>query len=242
VDDLHSEGRLRLRHDLRHAGGLLAAPLAITVVDASAANSHAFGLAPPTRVDVNVYEPAHDVAELRALGRLLRVGRNQIFSEVRFEDASQPGRLIAYGMESMAVSGPPLLGDGSEWTEGPPEDSPELPPLPDVFEGVARDDGGYDITALTPRIGVRRLHSGTMQVLGEAAAMNTVRLTSGATTVRTEHLGSSFMIEGRIGPFSLVPRLVGMHGDIAGCAVDVRDHGAGNLLTAVISARIRVVG
>ena len=81
-----AEGGMRLRRDLRTAGGLLAAPLGIALLDTAGINVDALGRCAPTQIDVTVFEPAHDVDEVRIFGQIVREGRSQMFTQGRFED------------------------------------------------------------------------------------------------------------------------------------------------------------
>src|SRR5262249_21131285 len=120
-------------------------------------------------------------------------------------------------------------------------DDTVLPPLTEVFGGVPRPDGGYDIPALTEDLGHGRLHSGVMQILGEAAALNAIRSELGTTpALRVEHLGTTVMTEGREGPFRIVPSLLTVGGSTAGCRVEVRDVGADNRFVGLITATVHV--
>src|SRR3954462_8098524 len=100
LTDFTSEGTLRVRSDLRHAGGLYAAPIAIMVLDAAATNTRLLALSAPARVDVHLYEGADDVHELRIRSTVTRHGRSQIFTEARIEDATDASRVVAFATTS----------------------------------------------------------------------------------------------------------------------------------------------
>ena len=245
LTDSTSEGTLRLRDDLRQGDGLLAAPLGIFLLDCVSKNTHVLALSAPTRIDVHVLEPATDVSGLRIQGRVIRHGRTQIFTEATMHDADDPERVVAYGTVSMSVTGPAGDTPAGYGHEPPPPDEadpPPRPPLTEVFGGVPREDGGYDIPGLRPSIGHGRLHSGVMQVLAEAAAMNAVRRTSGAQHVWTEYLGTTVAASARQGPFSVRPQVLSVRGGSGGCRVEVVDHGADDRTVASLFVRLRLVG
>ena len=85
-----------------------------------------------------------------------------------------------------------------------------LPPLTEVFGGEPGDDGGFIIPTLTPPIGHNRLHSGAMQVLAEAAALNAVnaRLDRAAPR-RITPLATAAMAEGPRGRVRHGPQVAG---------------------------------
>jgi acyl-coenzyme A thioesterase PaaI-like protein len=232
-----AEGTLQLRDDLRLPYALLAGPLAVLVLDCASANTRALAASAPTRIDVDLWDPATDVRELRIRGRVVRHARSQIFTEARIEDAADADRVLGYAMTSFSVTGPPPasvqyghagvpVGGGARLTE--------------VFGGRPRGDGGFDIPALTPALGHGRLHSGVMQVLAEAAAIEVVRRRTGRQTVWVHHLGTTVATSGRVGPFSVIPTLLGVAGGCAGCTVDVVDEGADGRRVAVVSVGLRV--
>ena len=241
TSDITAEGGLYLRDDLRHSGGLFVAPLCIMVLDCAATNTTRLALSAPTRIDVDVYEAAPDVDELRIDGAVTRHGRSQIFTEATISDARDRSRVIAFATTSFAVSGPPSVTKYSDHSPRRPDDGYTAPPLTEVFGGVPRADGGFDIPVLTPQLGHKRLHSGVMQVLGEAAAMNAVQARIGSpATLRVSHLGTTVMTEGRQGPFAIVPTVLAVHGSDAACRVEVRDRGADDRFVGLITAGVRI--
>ncbi len=236
VDEMRAEGRLVLRPDLRLPYALLAGPLAIFALDCASANTRALAASAPTRIDLDVWDPAVDVTELAIHGRVVRHGRSQIFTEARIVDAAAPDRVVALATTCFSVTGPPpesvRYGHGGA---GPFDGS-----LTEVFGGVPRPDGGFDIPALTPALGHGRLHSGVVQVLAEAAAIEVVRRRCDVSTVWTQHLGTTVATSGKAGPFSLVPTLLGVVGSGAACSVEVIDHGVDDRTIAVVSVGLRV--
>jgi acyl-coenzyme A thioesterase PaaI-like protein len=152
TSDLTAEGSLFLRDDLRHSGGLFVAPLCIMTLDCAATNTTRLALSAPTRIDVDVFDPAEGVEELRIKGTITRHGRSQIFTEATISDARDPSRVIAFATTSFAVTGPPSVTKYSDHSARS-SDGPAQPPLTEVFGGVPRADGGYDIPELTPQLG-----------------------------------------------------------------------------------------
>jgi acyl-coenzyme A thioesterase PaaI-like protein len=244
LTDHTAEGRLHLRPDIRLPHGLLAGPLAILLLDCASKNTRFLARSAPTRVDVDVWDPATDVDDVKIRGRVLRAGRSQIFLDAVMEDERNPNRVIGYGMTCFAVSGPAVetaSSYGQADHPAPADDDTPRRPLTEVFEGTPTPDGGFDIPELSPTIGVGRLHSGIMQVLAEAASHEVVRRNTGASRVLTQHLGTSVATGGRTGPFSVVPQLLGVAGGSAGCRVEVVDRGADGMLVATISVSVRVL-
>jgi acyl-coenzyme A thioesterase PaaI-like protein len=241
TSDVTAEGTLLLRDDLRHEGGLLAAPLCIMILDCAATNTTRLALSAPTRVDIDVFDTGAGVSSLRIRGAVTRHGRSQIFTEATIEDADDPSRIVAYGTTSFAVTGPPSVTKYTDHTAPGWAEGTVLPPLTEVFGGEPRDDGGFTIPTLTPAIGHKRLHSGVMQVLAEAAALNAVRARlDRAVPLRIGHLGTTVMTEGRQGPFTVVPTVLAVGGTVAACRVEVRDQGSDGRFVALITAAVQI--
>ena len=133
-----AEGQMRVRHDLRTAGGLLAAPLGIALLDTAGINVDAIGRCAPTQIDVTVFDAALDVDAVRLFGEIVREGRTQMFTRARIEDAARPGRVIGFGTTSWAVMAP--TPPGFVYVDPGPgvPDAPDLPPLVEAFDVTSR--------------------------------------------------------------------------------------------------------
>ncbi len=129
-------GRMRVRRDLRTAGGLLAAPLGIALLDTAGINVDAIGRCAPTQIDVTVFGPALDVEAVRLFGEIVREGRTQMFTRARIEDAARPGRVIGFGTTSWAVMAP--TPPGYVYVDPGPgvADEADLGPLVEAFDAV----------------------------------------------------------------------------------------------------------
>src|SRR6202011_1410530 len=149
----------------------------------------------PTRIDMEVFEPAADVVEIHLDGRVLREGRSQFFTESRLTDADDPDRLIALGATHWAVSGP---NPGFSYVDNRPgmPESPDLPPLYQAFGARLRDDGSLEIPAVPAELGVNGLHQGPFQVIPEAAAMMAAQHAAGTERFWIEHQGTSIISRG----------------------------------------------
>jgi hypothetical protein len=229
-----AEGGLRLRGDLRTAGGLLVAPLGIALLDTAGINVDAIGQCAPTRIDVSVFGPAHDVEAVRIFGEILREGRSQMFTQGRLEDAARPGRVIGFGATSWAVMAP--TPPGFVYVDPGPgvPDAPDLPPFVEAFGAVRRELGGYELAGLSPRVGADSLHQGPIQAMLEAAALDVARQAAGTDAIYAEHTGTTIVQRGRTGPFVATARLLGdpaVDGVLATLA-ELRDDGEDGRLVA----------
>jgi acyl-coenzyme A thioesterase PaaI-like protein len=228
-----AEGGMRLRNDLRTAGGLLVAPLGIALLDTAGINVDPIGRCAPTQVDVTVLEPAHDVAAVRIFGEVVREGRSQMFTQGRFEDAACPGRVIGFGTTSWAVLAP--TPPGFVYVDPGPgvPDAPDLPPFVEAF-GVTRrgTDGGYELAGLSPQVGVDALHQGPIQAMLEAAALDIARAAAGTDGIYAEHTGTTIVQRGKTGPFVATASVLAAHGPTVACRAELRDHGEDERLVA----------
>lgn len=227
---------MRLRSDLRTAGGLLAAPLGIALLDTAGINVDAIGRCAPTQIDVTVFDSAHDVAEVRIFGEIVREGRSQMFTQGRFEDAARPGRVIGFGTTSWAVMAP--TPPGFVYVNPGPgvPDRPDLPAFVEAF-GVAprrgADDGhGYELAGLSPQVGADSLHQGPIQAMLEAAALDAARETAGTDAIYAEHTGTTIVQRGKTGPFVTTASVLAAGNQTVACRAELRDHGEGGRVVA----------
>jgi acyl-coenzyme A thioesterase PaaI-like protein len=240
LDRDHSENRLRLRRDLRAGGGVLAAPVSIAMLDAAGINVDPINVLALTHIDIDVFDGAHDVAELQFRSQVTREARTMVFTEAVVTDAADPTRLVAFGTANWSVITPTPPGDFRypEPGEGIP-DSPEVPPLWEAYTGRRRDDGRLVIPGLSPEVGTMRLHHGPMSVVTEAAALEAARLDVGDDDFRVEHLAMSLLTPGRTGPFVAHPEVVGSSATSVGVRVELRDEGHDDRLVARTWVRLR---
>lgn len=232
-------GTMRLRRDLRTNGGLLAAPLGIALLDTAGINVDAIARCAPTQIDVTVFEPARDVDEVRIVGDLVREGRTQMFTQGRFEDA-RGGRVIGFGTTSWAVIAP--APSGYVYVDPGPgvADEPGLPPLYEAFDVTHRGDGGYELAALSPKVGADALHQGPIQVMLEAAALDIARRVAGRDDMFAQHTAATIVQRGTTGPFVTSAQLLARTGDVLACRSELRDEGADGRLVATGFSLYRV--
>lgn len=241
IDSASAENVLDVRPDLRTgAGALLAAPLAIAMLDAATVNVESMRVLAVTHVDIDIVDCGLDVGRARLAGRIATQMRSQLFTEARICDADVPSRHIGFGTATWAV----LEGAPRRFCfpqPGPPE--PEwsgLPPLWHAYAGRRRADRTLEIPRLPLEVGRERLHHGPMLVVTETVALDSAAAALGTDELVVEHLAMTVVTAGRVGPFIAMPVFTAIEGDSIGCRVELRDAGCGDRLVAATFVRIRI--
>jgi hypothetical protein len=243
IDRTHAENLLHIRRDLRTpAGAMLAAPLAIAMLDAAGVNADPVNILALTQVNITVIDHGRGVDDVLVAGRVATEARSQIFTEASFFDAADPGKLVGLGSANWSVICPTPEGFAyPEPGEGIDETS-DIPPLWQAYTGRRRDDGLFEIPGLRPEIGAERLHHGPMLVVTEAAALDSGSAALGTDAVCVDQLTMTIVAPGRVGPFVAAPVSVGASGDVAACRVELRDSGRDDRVVATTVVRLRRVG
>jgi acyl-coenzyme A thioesterase PaaI-like protein len=242
LDRDRAENRLTIRGDLRTTGGLLAAPLAIAMLDTAGVNVDPINVLALTQVEVHVIDPALDVGAVAFHGHVTREARSQVFTETRMVDASDASRAVGFGTANWSII-VPTTGDFRypEPGEGIPDDG-TAPPLWEAYTGRRRADGRLEIPGLSPLVGTERLHHGPMLVVSEAAALDAAGAHFDGRPLAVEVLATSIVSPGRSGPFVAGASVLAGTTDAIGCRVELRDEGRDDRLVARTFLRIRAVG
>jgi hypothetical protein len=237
-----SENWLLLRHDLKASASVLAAPLAITMLDAAGICIDPVNVCSVTHVDVDLLDPALDVREIHHRAHVTREARTMVFTESTMTDADDPARVIGFGAVNWAVI-VPTEGDFTYPAPGPGiPDSPDAPPLWEAYHGRRRPDGRLEIPGLATAIGTSRLHHGPMLVVTESAALEAIGRAAGDVPIAVEHFAMTIVSPGRTGPFVATADVrESRGGDVYGSRVELRDGGHDDRLVARTFVRARAV-
>jgi hypothetical protein len=208
LDRDHAEGRTNIRTHLRNPGSVSGTALAISMMDTAGINVDRVHLLGLTQIDIQLYEPALDVARLRTSGRVLRWARTQVFTECRFEDDEVRGRVIGIGAANWSVIAPTPAGfvyadPGTGLPEGP-----DTPPMLAAFGLVDRADGRLVLPALSPRVGTEVLHHGPMLVGAEQSALAAATTAAGTDTLALGSWTMRIVKAGRHAPFAVTAEVV----------------------------------
>ena len=240
------DNTVTLRRDMRNAaGGLLVAPLSISSPE-GAVGSDLETVPNPVVHSCQILDPARDVRRIEVVkSESLHLGRRMGYSRSKIVDADQPDRVIAL-TEGQGVK----IGEVPEGlTRMPPnplevEDSPDLPPLWQVFGGRKRADGHWALPELSVELASpdAALHIGPQHVLLETAAMDAVssKLGSELHQLRSWHV--MFVARGKIGPFRADAEAFRGDQRSLGARISLYDEGNESRLVTCASALFDVTG
>ena len=231
-------GGLKIRRDLRGPVGLLAAPLGIALLAVAGVNVDPLSVVSPTRIDLDLFEPAADVSEVHFEGRLVRDGRSQHFTESRITDVSDPGRVIGFGGTHWAVSRPCPEYTYVDPGPGVP-DSADLPPLYEPYGAHLRGDGQLEVAEITPELGRNGLHQGPFQVVTEAAARRAAEEALETDQFWIEHFGMSIVARGHGVPLVAHPEVLHLTAGSVAVRVEMRAEGDGGKVCSTAICRFQ---
>ncbi|SEO38439.1 hypothetical protein [Trujillonella endophytica] len=195
-----------LRRDMRNAaGGIMAAPLSICS-PGGIARSDLEAVPNPVIHSLQILDDAVDVRRVLVTDSVsLHEGRRMGYSRTKIVDADDPDRVIAF-IESQGASigdVPPGLGKFDDDPIDHIEDSPDLPPLWQVFGGSRRDDGHWVLPELTVELASpdAALHIGPQHVILEAAAVELAAERAGTDRLQVWSKTVMHLSRGKVGPF-----------------------------------------
>lgn len=236
------DNTVTIRRDMRNgAGGLLLAVLGI----ASPEGGHMSDLeAVPNPVihSCQILDPGRDVCRIEMVSEELKRGRQMGYSRSKIVDADQPDRVLALTQgQGISIGTPP---DGLERMQASPlevVDSPDLPPLWQVFGGHRRGDGRWALPELAVEVASpdAALHIGPQFVILETAAVDTAAGVAGTDRIQGVSSHVMFLARGKAGPFRVETEpMLGADGTVAVRTV-MYDEGVDDRITTVGSYLFR---
>ena len=232
-----------LRHDMRNStGGITAAPLCIASPEPWWRDDVC--VPAPVTMSYDILDPARDVKKIEVLREVISIGRQMGFSRARIVDADDHSRVIAISTGSGVSLGdvPPdfQLVDNPVYDL---DDSPDLPPLRDVFGVVARVDGSVSIEAVTPELSSPHsaLHLGPINIALEAAAVDALERATGSRDFQVESWTVLMVKPGYTGPFTARANVIAAGGPRVGIEATMIDEGNRGRTIATASAAFRRV-
>ena len=232
------DNTVTLRRDMRNAaGGLMIAPLSICAPEGNVGTDMET-VPNPVIHSCQILDPARDVTRVEVTeSEVLHPGTRMGYSRSRIVDADNPERVIAMieGQGARIGATPEGLGkmDGNMPAV---EDSPDLPPLWQVFRASRRDDGHWMIPELTIDLASpdAALHVGPQFVLLETAAVDAAADCAGTDQLQMQSWHVMFMARGKVGPFRVDGEA--MRGTDGKIGVRLVTHDEGNGDRAITSA------
>lgn len=236
------DNTVTLRRDMRNTtGGLLFAVLGISAPE-SGHMSDLEAVPNPVIHSCQILDPGRDVRRIEIVSEELKRGRQMGYSRAKIVDAEQPTRVLALiEGQGVSIGKPP---GGLERMEANPldiEDSPDLPPLWQVFGGHRRPDGRWGLPELAVEVASpdAALHIGPQFVILETAAADAAAAVAGTDRVQGVSSHVMFLARGKAGPFRVETEpMAGADGVFAVRAV-MHDEGVGDRITTVGSYLFR---
>jgi hypothetical protein len=166
------------------------------------------------------------------------------YSRSKIVDADRPTRVLALTQgQGISIGTPP---EGLERMDANPldvVDSPDLPPLWQVFGGHRRSDGHWALPELAVEVASpdAALHIGPQFVILETAAVESAAGIAGTDRIQGVSSHVMFVARGKVGPFRVgVEPMAGADGTVAVRTV-MHDEGADDRMTTVGSYLFRPV-
>jgi hypothetical protein len=182
------------------------------------------------------------VRRIEMVSEELKRGRQMGYSRSKIIDADQPNRVLALTQgQGISIGTPP---QGLERMEANPLevlDSPDLPPLWQVFGGHRRDDGRWALGELAAGVASpdAALHIGPQVVILETAAIDAAVGIAGTDRIQGASSHVMFLARGKAGPFRVETEpMLGADGMLAVRTV-MYDEGAKGRITTVGSYLFR---
>jgi hypothetical protein len=197
-------GSMRLRYDMRNAvGGVMVAPLCIFSPEAGGMNDNR-QVPNPVSQAVHILDDGRGVTRVRSIRDTLRLGRQMGFSRSMIVDEDDPKRVLCIS-EGIGVSigAPPSDYAPVDNPHIQIEDSPDLPPLHQVFGATKGSDGQWRLPELSLEMASpdAALHLGPQHIVLETAATDAAAEAAGTDRLQIEAYNCMFMARGKVGPF-----------------------------------------
>jgi hypothetical protein len=239
------DNTVTLRRDMRNAaGGLLAAPLAISSPEGNV-GADLVTVPNPVIHSCQILDAARDVRRIEVFqSEVLHSGSRMGYSRSKIVDAGNHDRVIALTEGQGARIG--TVPEGLEkMDENKLEivDSPDLPPLWKAFGASRREDGHWTLPELSVELASpdAALHIGPQHVVLETAAMDLAARLSGTDLLQMRSWHVMFMARGKVGPFRVDGEAAPSPDGKIGVRLAMYDEGNQNRAVTSVSALFDIV-
>jgi hypothetical protein len=246
MDTGEVDNTVTLRRDMRNAaGGLMVAPISISSPE-GAVGSDRETVPNPVIHSCQILDPANDVTRIEVVeSESLHLGARMGYSRSLIVDADDPSRVIAFTEGQGAKIG--SVPDGlAKMPPNPLEivDSPDLPPLWQVFGAFRREDGHWALPELSVELASpdAALHIGPQHVLLETAAIDAAAGLAGTDRLQMQAWHVMFVARAKEGPFRVDGKPFRGAGDRVGVRLTLHDEGNADRVVTSASAIFEVVG
>ena len=244
LDNNVAEGHfMKLRHDMRNSsGGIMAAPLCVASPECGGFNDNIV-VPNPLIASMQIIDPARDVRKLMILPDNLHTGRRLGFSRALVVDADNPARVIAISTGVGLSLGE--VPEGYQKIDNPPidvVDSPDLPPLHQVFGAQRISHGVWQLPVLTAELASpdAALHIGPQHIALETASTELAQVLS-TSPLQIDDWYVMFVNRGKVGPFvTQGEAFIGANGKI-GTRVNLMDLGENERVVSTCAATFSAV-
>ena len=202
--DKNSDDTVTLRRDMRNTtGGLLLAVLGISSPEGGGMTDLT-AVPNPVIHSTQILDPGHGVKRIEVLSETLRQGRQMSYSRSRIVDADDHSRVLALTEgQGVAIGTPPEGLELMDTQSIDVLDSPDLPPLWQVFGASRRPDGHWALPELAVELASpdAALHIGPQFVVLETAALDLASNVAGTDRLQGVSSHVMFLARGKEGPF-----------------------------------------
>lgn len=238
------DNTVTLRRDMRNtSGGVLFAVFGIAAPE-SGHMSDLEAVPNPVIHSCQILDAGRDVRRFEVVSEELKVGRQMGYSRAKIVDADRPERVLALiEGQGVTIGTPP---EGLERMEPNPldiVDSPDLPPLWQVFGGYRRPDGNWGLPELAVEVASpdAALHIGPQFVILETAAIDAATAAAGTDRVQGVSTHVMFLARGKAGPFRVETEPMTSPDGLVAVRVLMHDEGNGDRLVTSASYQFRRV-
>jgi hypothetical protein len=242
--DNNSDDTVTLRHDMRNTtGGLLLAVLGISSPEGGGMTDLT-AVPNPVIHSTQILDPGHDVKRIEVLSETLRQGRQMSYSRSRIVDADDHSRTLALTEgQGVAIGTPPEGLELMDTQTIDVVDSPDLPPLWQVFGASRRDDGHWALPELAVELASpdAALHIGPQFVVLETAALDLASTAAGTDRLQGVSSHVMFLARGKEGPFRAEGEAFPGTDGMIGARLVMIDEGAGGRAISTGSFAFKVV-
>jgi len=239
------DNTVTLRHDMRNAaGGIMAAVLAISSPEGGG-RSDLVSVPNPVIHSSQILDDARDVKRIEVFqSEVLKEGTKMDYSRSKIVDADNHDRVIAFTEgQGVSIGTPPEGLQKMDEAKIEIVDSPDLPPLWEVFGARRRADGHWELPELAVEMASpdAALHIGPQHIVLETAAIDLASDLVGTDRLQMQAWHVMFLARGKICPFRVDGNAVkGTDGQV-GVRLVLFDEGNGDRPITSGSAVLKVV-